>query len=148
MDQPTAEDALARLDVLVGAWTIEATWPHGSLPPGSGRSSFEWHESGAHLVQRSTIDLAEAPDSTSIIGCDAANGTYTQLYADERGVCRTYAMSLDDRAWKLWREGPPFDQRFAATIEDGGNTLTGGWQIAEDGDFRTDFDLVYRRVVA
>jgi hypothetical protein len=40
-------------------------------------------------VQRSTVDIPEAPHTTiSIMGCDAANGTYFQLYSDERGVCR------------------------------------------------------------
>ena len=33
---------------------------------------------GAHLIQRGTAELPEAPDNVSIIGCDAANGTYFQ----------------------------------------------------------------------
>ena len=47
MDQPTAEDALKRL------------------------------EPGAHLVQRSTVELPEAPDNMSIMGCDAATAPTT-----------------------------------------------------------------------
>jgi hypothetical protein len=39
----------------------------------------------------------------SIIGCDAANGTYFQLYSDERGMCRVYEMSIGNGEWKLWR---------------------------------------------
>jgi hypothetical protein len=146
MEQPTAEAALRRLDPLVGEWTIEAKWPSGEPWPGGGRVTFEWHASRAHLVERGTADLPEAPTNTSIIGCDAANGTYFQLYSDERNVCRVYEMSIGDGEWKLWRHGPPFAQRFAATFSDDGNTITGRWEIAEDGiDFKTDFDLVYRR---
>lgn len=49
--------------------------------------------------------------------------------------------------WKLWREGEPLSQRFTATFGDDGNTLTGRWEIAEDGaNYATDFDLVFRRV--
>jgi hypothetical protein len=49
--------------------------------------------------------------------------------------------------WKLWREGDPFSQRLSATFSDDGNTMTGRWEIAEDGiNYTTDFDLVYRRV--
>ena len=148
MDQPTAEDALRRLEPLVGEWTFEATWPDGTSWPGGGTMSFEWHESGAHLVERGTAELPEAPANTSIIGCDAANGTYFQLYADERGVCRVYGMSIDDGVWKLWRDGAPFAQRFTGTFSGDGNTITARWEIAEDGtNFTTDFDLVYRRVV-
>ena len=102
---------------------------------------------GAHLVERATVDHPDAPDSVSIIGCDAANGTYFQLYSDTRGVCRVYEMSIGNREWKLWREGAPFSQRFTAAISADGNTITGRWEIAEDGtNYSTDFDLIYHRV--
>ena len=148
MDQPTAEDALRQLDPLVGEWTIEATWPDGTPWPGGGRVTFEWHASGAHLVERGSADLPEAPANVSVIGCDGANGTYVQLYSDDRGVCRVYQMSISAGEWKLWREGEPFGQRFTGRFSADGNTITGRWEIAEDGsDYKTDFDLVYRRVV-
>jgi hypothetical protein len=147
MDQPTAEEVLRRLDVLVGEWTLEATWANGERWPGGGRVTFEWHPSGAHLVERGSADLPEAPDNTSIIGCDGAKGTFFQLYSDERGVCRVYEMSIGEGEWKLWRDGEPFAQRFRATISADGSTMTGRWEIAEgSADFVTDFDLVYRRV--
>jgi hypothetical protein len=147
MDQPTAEDALRALEPLVGEWTLEASPPGGEPWPGGGRSTFEWHPSGAHLVQRTIVELPEAPDSISIIGCDAAKGTYSQLYADERGVSRVYEMSISHEGWTLWRTGPPFAQRFTATFGDGGDTMLGRWEMSEDGvTYVTDFDLVYRRV--
>ena len=147
MDQPTAEQALRRLEPLVGEWTVEATWADGTAWPGGGTVTFEWHPSGAHLVERGTADLAEAPDNLSIIGCDAANGTYFQLYSDERGVCRVYQMSMSDGEWKLWREGEPFSQRFTGVFSDDGNTITGRWEIAHDhATYTADFDVVYRRV--
>jgi hypothetical protein len=107
MDQPTAEHALRRLEPLVGEWTFEARWPSGEPWPGGGRVTFEWHPSGAHLLQHGTAELPGAPDNLSVIGCDAANGTYFQLYSDERGVCRVYEMSIGDGEWQLWREGQP-----------------------------------------
>ena len=56
-------------------------------------------------------------------------------------------MSIGNGEWKLWRQGEPFSQRFTASLSDGGNTITGRWEIAEDGtNYRTDFDLIYRRV--
>jgi len=40
-------------------------------------------------------------------------------------------------------------QRFTATFSDDGNTITGRWEIAEDGtNYSTDFDLIYRRAGA
>ena len=147
MDQPTAEQALRELEPLVGEWTMEAIPPEGEPWPGGGRVTFEWHSSGAHLVQTATVDVPEAPDSVSVIGCDAANGTYYQLYSDERGVCRVYEMSMGNGEWKLWRQGEPFAQRFTGTFSDDGNTITGRWELAEDGTtYTTDFDLIFRRV--
>jgi hypothetical protein len=110
----------------------------------AGRVTFKWDASGAHLLQHGTAELPEAPDNVSIIGCDAANGTYFQLYSDERGVCRIYEMSIGNGEWKLWREGEPFSQCFTATFRDDGNMITGRCEIGEDGtNYTTDFDLIY-----
>lgn len=146
MDQPTAEESLARLDRLVGEWDVESVWPENRIGPASGRTTFAWHPSKSHLVLTSTVDLPDVPDSVSIIGCDGANGGYIALYSDERGVCRIYRMSIDENEWMLWRDGIPFGQRFVAHTGDGGNTLAGGWEIEEDGVLVHDFAMTYRRV--
>lgn len=147
MDQPTAEQALQRLQPLIGEWKLEAVGADGQPWPGEASATFEWHDSGAHVVQRAHIEMPDAPDSVSIIGCDAANGTYYQLYSDERGVCRVYDMSIDESSWTLWRRGEPFAQRFTATFEDGRDTIRGRWELAEDQEhFVTDFVQIFRRV--
>lgn len=147
MDQPTAENALRELKPLVGEWRVAWKRPGGEPLQGEGRVTFEWHESGAHLIQRSTVDIDGVPDAVSIIGCDAANGTYSLLYSDERGVCRIYAMTIGGGEWTLRREGAPFPQRFAGRFDDDKHTIVGRWEKAEDGaDYTTDFDLVYTRV--
>jgi hypothetical protein len=146
VDQPTAQKALMKLDPLVGEWILEARPPGGEPWRGGGRSTFEWHPSGAHLIQRTTMEIPEAPNSLCIIGCDGAKETYLQLYSDDRGVCRIYDMSIGEGEWKLWRVGEPFAQRFVASISQDGNTIAGRWEMSEDGtNFRTDFELVYRR---
>jgi hypothetical protein len=147
MDQVTAEEALQRLGPLIGEWTVEAIAPGGERWPGEARATFEWHDSGAHVIQRATVEIPEAPDVIAIIGCDAANESYFQLYSDDRGVCRVYEMSIGGGEWKLWRVGEPFPQRFTARFEDRGNTIVGRWETAVDGGhYETDFDLIYKRV--
>jgi hypothetical protein len=147
MDQPTAEAALKELEPLVGEWVLEARPPEGEPWPGEGRASFEWHDSGAHLIQRWSVEMPEAPNGVAVIGVDGAKGTYFQLYSDDRGVCRVYEMSIGEGEWKLWREGEPFAQRFTGMIGADGRTIEGRWELAEDGgEFRTDFDMTYRRV--
>ena len=75
--------------------------------------------------------MPEAPDGTAIIGCDAAEGRYFQLYSDDRGVCRIYEMSIDDGEWNLWRQGEPFAQRFTGRFEDDGDKIAGRWELDE-----------------
>jgi hypothetical protein len=145
VDQPTAERALRELEVLVGEWTLEATWPSGEAWP--GRVTFGWLDSKAHLLQTGTLEHPQAPDNVSVIGCDAASGIYTYLYSDERVVCRIYEMTIGDGEWRLRREGEPFSQRFTGTFSDDGKTIEGGWEISHDGEkWEKDFDLTYRRI--
>ena len=148
IDQPTAEQALKELEVLVGEWSQQATPPGGEPWPGEATVTFEWLEGSDKrlLLECSTVEMPEAPDGVCVIGCDAANGTYFQLYSDDRGVCRVYEMSIGDGEWKLWREGEPFSQRFTAKISDDGNTIDGRWEVNEGDGWKTDFDLVYTRV--
>lgn len=147
MDQPTAQEVLKKLEPLLGEWALEASSPDGEPWPGAGCASFEWHASRAHLVARTTLEVPGAPNTTSIIGCDAANGTYYQLYSDDRSVCRVYEMSIGDGEWRLWRKGEPFPQRFTGRFADDGNTIVGRWEKAENGeDYESDFDLIYRKV--
>jgi hypothetical protein len=103
MGQASAEQALRALEPLVGEWTLQAKGPDGQAWPGAGRASFQWHPSQAHLVQRIVTGVPGAPDSISIMGCDGADGTYVQLYSDERGVCRIYTMHIDATEWILQR---------------------------------------------
>ena len=148
MDQPTAEKALQELEVLVGQWDLEATGPDGEPWPGEASLTFEWLEGSDKrlLVERATVEMPEAPDTVCVIGADAANGTYHQLYTDSRNVCRTYEMSIGGGEWKIWREGEPFDQRFTASISGDGDTITGRWELNEGDGWKTDFDLIFRRV--
>jgi hypothetical protein len=148
IDQPTAEQALKDLEVLVGEWSMQATPPGGEPWPGEATTTFEWLEGSDErlLVERSSVEMPEAPDSVCVIGCDAANGTFYQLYTDDRNVCRVYEMSIGDGEWKLWRDGEPFNQRFTAKISEDGNRIEGRWEADEGDGWKTDFDLIFTRV--
>ena len=152
MHQPPAEPMLRALDRFVGEWKTTAGPPGGPLWPGAARVRFEWLDGGAFLVERWSLDAADAPagtptSGTTIVGCDAAHGAYLQLYADDRGVCRVYEMGLREEQWTLQRQGPPFAQRFEGRFSPDGSTITGRWEIAEDGEsWRTDFDVTYTKV--
>lgn len=70
----------------------------------------------------------------------------TQI-VDSRGVYRLYRMSLTQREWKSWRNAPGFNQRYIGKISDDGRTITGRWEMSEDGtSWKVDFDLNYEKV--
>jgi hypothetical protein len=140
--------AMEQLQPLVGEWSMAAAPPDGPPWPGGGRVSFEWLEDGNFLLERWSVEMPEAPDGVAIIGCDATNGTYFQLYSDVRGVNRVYEMSFADGEWRMWRDGDdPFPQRFVARLSQDGKTFEGRWEKASDGaNWETDFNLTYTKV--
>ena len=130
-----------RWQVLVGEWSRQAT-PAGDEPwPGEAQTTFEWLEGGQLLLERSTVELPEAPNGVCVDGCDAANRTHCQLCTGGRNVCRVYQMSIGNGEWTLWRAGEPVDQRFS---EDG-NSIEGRWECDEGNGRQSNFDLVYTR---
>ncbi|UUU19335.1 hypothetical protein [Streptomyces sp. DSM 40750] len=150
MDARARQEALRRLDVLVGEWVVEADFAGGEAVP-VGRSVFEWTLDGQFLVQQ-TEAPDPVPDSTAIVSVAPGTGAYTQHYFDSRGVVRTYAMTFDGGEWRLLRERADFSpldfrQRFTGRIEDDGNTVRGAWELAKDGSgqWERDFALTYRR---
>ena len=143
------QEALKRLDVLVGEWVVEAEFPGLDVPP--GRSVFEWTLDGRFLVQR-TEAPSPAPESMAIIAVDPETGGYTQHYYDSRGVVRLYAMTFADGVWQLLRESPDFSpldfrQRYTGQVGEDGDTIRGAWEIWRDGSdgWQQDFALSYRR---
>jgi hypothetical protein len=134
------------LSVLVGTWRIEVPNP---AEPGEivhGSVTFEWLSGGRYLIERSTIEHPDFPDSISVIGYDETTGNYTQHYFDSRGVGRIYGMSVINNVWKLWRDSPGFSQRFTGTMSDNDSVITGRWEKSVDGsNWEHDFDLTYRK---
>lgn len=150
MDGSAGQEALERLDVLVGEWEVEADLPGPPAP--AVRSVFEWTLDGRFLVQRTEIPIPGAPDSMAIVAVDPETGAYTQHYFDSRGVVRVYAMSLADGVWRLLREAPDFSplafrQRFTGHVGDDGDTIRGTWEKSMAGSttWEHDFTLIYRR---
>ena len=152
-------DALARLDVFVGEWVLEARFP-GDPAARSGaavdgpqvRSRFDWTLDRQFLLQRTEVPIPGVPDSLTIVGVDLETGAFTQHYYDSRGVARLYSMSLFDGVWTLTRESADFTpldfrQRFTGTFSDDGNVISGAWEKDVNGwGWEHDFHLIYRKV--
>ncbi|MFU8871925.1 hypothetical protein [Micromonospora sp. SL4-19] len=145
--------ALARLDVLVGRWTVRPK-VEGL---GAAWTEVSWVEGGQHL--RLFTDAEPAPDTapqawrenapfptTQLVGLDDAGEEFSVLYADARGVHRVYRMTFADGVWRMWRDAPGFHQRFTGVLSDDGDTIDGRWEGSTDGvEWALDFELTYRR---
>jgi hypothetical protein len=145
--------ALARLDVLVGRWTVQPRVDG----VGPGWTEFAWQSDGAFLRQYTDVDSIppgtpsewrdNAPfPTTALIGLDDAEEEFSMLYADARGVHRVYRMTFDDGVWTMWRDAPGFNQRFTGALSVEGDIVDGRWEQSEDGvTWNLDFELTYVR---
>jgi hypothetical protein len=140
------------LEPLIGSWTVEAEFPTPGPLVVHGVTTFEWLLGRRYVLQRTEMEHPDAPDSRSILAPDPGRpGGWRQHYFDSRGVVRLYDMSFDGRTWTLTRRVADFSpldfaQRFTAELGDGGDTLTGRWELAlADEAWQLDFRLTCHR---
>ena len=134
---------IEQLEPFVGTWRVET-----SLGDMAAETTFESVLGGAFLLQRSEIEMPEAPDALCLIG--VAGEHFRQYYFDSRGVVRTYAMTFDGTTWTLTREEPEITpqtwlQRYYGELR--GDRIDGRWEKTEPGEseFTLDFELSYMR---
>ena len=103
---------------------------------------------------KASVTTTEVREVVRVSGAPGAAGAsdqqqgLTMHYFDSRGVSRVYEVSIDDAAWRIWRDAPGFSQRFSGTLADGGNTIAGVWQLCRDDvNWHDDLAITYRRRV-
>ena len=148
---PASTDPLKDLGAFVGEWNVAGAMTLDEPMEISGWTGFEWLAGGGYLVQRSTTEREEFPNTLAVIGPADEGEGYVMHYFDSRGVSRIYKMSLDGRSWTLDREpsGPRSDfwQRWIGEFSEDGNTIQGRWENSDNGaDWQIDFYLTYTRI--
>jgi hypothetical protein len=140
---------LTDLEPLLGRWGMEM-YNVASMAPGArvtGSIEIDWIEDGSAVAMRQSESENPAA-AVWIIGRDDSEADYSVLYADLRGVSRTYRMSLKDTDWQIWRDGSEFYQRFTAQLDPDARTIRGRWEKSADrgGKWEHDFDLLYTKL--
>jgi hypothetical protein len=136
---------LKPFEPLIGEWRTTGTHP---LVPGKtfhGRASFSWIEGGAFLILRSEVDEPEIPSGTAILGSDDAEGTFSMLYFDERGVSRKYGVNISGDVMTWTRDDPKFRQRMTLTID--AERIVSRSEMSREGKpWEGDLELTYERI--
>ena len=154
MKKTVVAKPLIELEMFVGEWIVEGAHARNTSEILHGRVSFEWWPPGdrTFLLQRSSMEHPDFPDSINIIGATRAGGGLELHYFDTRGVHRVYDMTLDGAVWTLSRKGSPggtdFDQRLVAEFSADRKTIKGEWQRTEPGktEMKHDFELTYTKL--
>jgi hypothetical protein len=138
---------LRPFEALIGAWHTTGSHP---LLPGAvlhGRVAFEWFAGGAFVLMRTEVDEPRIPDGIALFGSDDAASQLVMLYFDERGVSRTYAVTIAAQRLHWWRDDPGFSQRFTITLDAGGDRMHGTGEMSRDGAaWEDDLELTYTRI--
>ena len=136
---------LEELEPLVGEWATEVELP-GASGAIRGRTTFSWLEGGGYLIQRATMEDPNFPTGVMVIGPDLRGERVVQHYFDSRGVARVYDISLEDGVLRVWRDDSDFAQRYTGTFSADGTTVSGAWEICDDGEtWAHDFALTYTK---
>jgi hypothetical protein len=138
-------EALAKLEGLVGKWDLtmtDAWFLASSDVKVRGTAKIEWLGE-AFLYMSSTWEDNSTIDW--VIGRSDPHERLTVLSHDDRGVCRVFAMTLDDAAWLMERADPDFHQRIVGTVS--ADRIDARTEASEDEGrtWRKDFDLIFER---
>ena len=139
-------EELAKLEMLVGEWTLTMTDAWFLDSPDirvSGEATLAWLDD-SFLELRGSLGTDQGSWHW-VIGRSDAREQLVLLYHDDRGVLRVFDMAFGDGQWTLNREDPDFHQRFIATVAD--DRIDSRWEASEDAGatWRKDFDLIFER---
>ncbi|HEY3086355.1 MAG TPA: hypothetical protein VGK28_12965 [Candidatus Dormibacteraeota bacterium] len=134
---------IEQLRALLGDWVADSK----AFSEGRGHTIVTLTEDGKFMRIHSVEEDQRFPESLMIIGADEASDYCTVLYYDSRGVYRVYRTRLAGGEWTIWRDAPGFNQRYIGKLSEDGRSITGRWEMSEDGkSWKVDFDLNYTKV--
>jgi hypothetical protein len=105
-------EALARLDVFVGEWAVEARFGAGEGP--QARSRFEWILDGRFLLQRIEIPVPEAPDGLMIVTRESPDFTPLDFRQRFTGTFSDDGNTISG-AWETGHDSGEWERDFALT---------------------------------
>lgn len=120
------DQALRRLDRLVGTWTINGRTLGADEDNISGHTAFEWLPGGFFLQQRIEMNFMGLPiQSLELIGHDPSTGAFSsQVYSNLAGVPLPYEWDVQGDVLTISMATAKFTGKF----REGGKSFSGGWR--------------------
>ena len=123
--------ALARLDKLVGTWTLTGRTLDSTVDNIHGRVTIEWLPGGFFQVQRGEIEMTGPGlkvHSLEVIGYDPARRIFrSHVYSSLGEWAAPYQWDVQGNVVTHWTEG----SKYTGSFSEDGNTLSGGWRPEE-----------------
>ena len=140
---PGPDQALKRLERLVGTWDIKGRTLDSDVDNISGWMTSEWILDGFFLQQSGQITFKGLTmQSLEIISYDPASQTFpARVHSDMSGAVLPYHWDIQGNTVTHWTE----THKYTGTFSDDGQTLTGGWRPL-DGTGDVTYDAVMTRV--
>jgi len=125
--------AMERLNVFVGKWNTEGVIFASQSGPAhrlNAIDTYEWMPGGYFLIHHVDGYMGEDEvKAIEIIGYDASTQNYATHSYDNHGNISAYQASLVDRSWTIKGE----TERFTGMFSEDARTLTGRWELSNDG---------------
>lgn len=137
--QGAADAKLEALDKLVGVWEVSDPSGDDAI---EGQLVFEWMVGRRFLIQQVNL---HGMQGIEVIGYDEASDSLRSHYFDSSGQMITYRYELDDDRITVALDVKGRRGQFTGTFADDGNSFSGRWAWAHDGE-ELHFDACMTRI--
>ena len=121
------------LDAFVGKWSTEGQIHESPLCPAGkiqGTDTYEWFPGGFFLLHHVDVRMGEQQTKVvEIIGYDTSGKTYPMHSFDNQGNHAVMQARVEGNTWTFIGES----MRFTGAFSTDGNTITGKWELFNDG---------------
>ena len=120
------QQALKRLEKLIGEWTISGRSLHATEDNIKGTATFEWILDGFFLLQTGEMQTGDTTiKNWSIIGYDPETDTFPEtVYGNTDSLPLSYGWQIQDNEVTHWTAGSKYTGQFSSD----GKVLDGSWR--------------------
>jgi hypothetical protein len=148
--KPLPDEALKRLDRLVGTWRMQGHAVGSDENNITGETTFKWLDGGFFLEQNMRMDYAGQPiTSRELIGYDPKTKAFASfVYSNMAPDPWPYTWDVQGDEITIAIKKPPMDATFKGKFAADGKSWSGGWRPNPGADktINAPYDITCTRV--